>query len=428
MIAKVRVRDLEPNPFRNMAEYPIDEEKIARLVESIKATGFWPDLLARRVDGKMQLAYGVHRRAALRKALGPDAEIEVAIAPLSDEDMLQIMSRENMTEWGTSTKVTHETVKAAVQAIADGRVTMRAGMDQRRFAPGFAVGDESKGTEHPYTATALAAFLGYPEERVEQVLTELDLMTEGLLREKDLEGQSPADINALVREAARVRRQREQEAKAAADEARRAQLDAERAEKERARALERAEAERKRAQLARDAEARQRAADAAARAKKEADEKAKVLRAARENERQAREEAERIRATAKERVRSVVKAVSEHVRAGRGRATARVVAEKAAHRPGDKHTPNIDAFAYRTQKEVAAMLERDQAAKALDALVKERRFISPTVRIDMVKTLVGLSNRSVDYAKRIADVPVDGTDTVDVKVKEAVLALPSPRR
>ena len=47
---KVQVKDIKPNPFRNLSNYPIDQEKVETLLASIQDTGFWDNLV-----GKMAL-------------------------------------------------------------------------------------------------------------------------------------------------------------------------------------------------------------------------------------------------------------------------------------------------------------------------------------------------------------------------------------
>ena len=48
---KIKVKNLLPNPFRNIDAYPIDQEKIRQLRNSIKETGFWDNILGRLANG-----------------------------------------------------------------------------------------------------------------------------------------------------------------------------------------------------------------------------------------------------------------------------------------------------------------------------------------------------------------------------------------
>lgn len=106
---KVKVKDLEPNPYRNMEKYPIDPYKVEALKNSISETEFWDNLLARKRDDKYQIAYGHHRLIALRES--GIKEIDIPIRDLDDARMIQIMANENMNEWKMSPSIVLETVK-----------------------------------------------------------------------------------------------------------------------------------------------------------------------------------------------------------------------------------------------------------------------------------------------------------------------------
>jgi ParB-like chromosome segregation protein Spo0J len=64
---KFPIKSIKPNPFRDPANFPIQAEKIEALRESIHATEYWGNILARLVDGGAELAYGHHRIEALRQ-------------------------------------------------------------------------------------------------------------------------------------------------------------------------------------------------------------------------------------------------------------------------------------------------------------------------------------------------------------------------
>lgn len=109
---KVKVKDLKPNPYRDMANYPINQDKLQTLKKSIEQTGFWDNILARQVDGQIQIAYGHHRLQALKEVFSGDYQVEVPIKDLSDELMLKIMANENMEEWQSSVAIVDETIRA----------------------------------------------------------------------------------------------------------------------------------------------------------------------------------------------------------------------------------------------------------------------------------------------------------------------------
>ncbi len=121
----VSLKDIVPNPFRNMERYPIDEAKVKSLMESFDRTGYWGNIVGRRANGKVEFAYGHHRRIAMqRKKM---KEVEVIVREVSDADMLRMMADENMTEWATNSAVEQETIRSVVLAYADGKIELDEG-------------------------------------------------------------------------------------------------------------------------------------------------------------------------------------------------------------------------------------------------------------------------------------------------------------
>ena len=144
---KIKLKDLRPNPFRNLGEpYVIDMKKVESIAASIRTTGFWDNLLVRRAasigfeepecpgedckacsgeycythfnqpcdcDGYerhvdkppnastlYEIAYGHHRLEALRllvrKSLIDDEYmVEAPVRVLDDGAMVRIMAAEN---------------------------------------------------------------------------------------------------------------------------------------------------------------------------------------------------------------------------------------------------------------------------------------------------------------------------------------------
>ena len=66
----VKVKDVSPNPYRNIEHYPLNKDKIIALTQSIEKTGFWDNLVAREVNGKIEIAYGHHRIEAIKTCRG----------------------------------------------------------------------------------------------------------------------------------------------------------------------------------------------------------------------------------------------------------------------------------------------------------------------------------------------------------------------
>ncbi len=79
--------------------------------------------------------------------------------------MLQIMARENMEQWGALVSIEHETVKAVIEAYAQGiiqlpKLSLKTPKTKIRYAPSFSFDVPSPTTEHPYTAPMIAEFKG----------------------------------------------------------------------------------------------------------------------------------------------------------------------------------------------------------------------------------------------------------------------------
>ena len=205
----ISLKDIVPNPFRNMERYPIDEAKVKSLVESFDRTGYWGNIVGRRANGKVEFAYGHHRRIAMqRKKM---KEVEVIIREVSDADMLRMMADENMTEWATNSAVEQETIRSVVLAYSDGKIELERPADKVplssiRNAPEFStvkkdVFKNLKDIPKPYNAESIARFLGWMSgeqvsPRVRNALTVLETaeameapeefkeMTEGLSSDK----------------------------------------------------------------------------------------------------------------------------------------------------------------------------------------------------------------------------------------------------
>jgi len=108
---KIQIKDLKPNPFRDMENYPINQEKVQSLTNSINQTGFWDNILARKNNGNIEIAYGHHRLVVLKKLFRPDDYVDIPVKELDDATMIRIMANENMNEWDTSIQIINETVK-----------------------------------------------------------------------------------------------------------------------------------------------------------------------------------------------------------------------------------------------------------------------------------------------------------------------------
>jgi len=218
---KLKLKDILPNPFRDLKSNPLIEEKIEELVGSINLTGFWDNVVVRiNAAGKAELAYGHHRlAAALRAGI---AEADFIVKDLSDAMMIQIMDSENRETYGSTPLSLIESVKAVVKSLAKGTIpafvlAKDVRKDSIRYAPSFIPGGDVGGTspQVAYTASNVAEFLGRmqsrgegrkkPEDCIVAALNALHLKEAGhfsddLLTTKDRTGATvPITTNELLR-------------------------------------------------------------------------------------------------------------------------------------------------------------------------------------------------------------------------------------
>lgn len=170
---KVKVKDVSPNPYRNIEHYPLNKDKIIALTQSIEKTGFWDNLVAREVNGKIEIAYGHHRIEALRLAegFGYDFEFELPIKDIDNGTMIQIMANENMQEWSHSIGVIDETVKVAKKFLEN---------NTQLFSG-------KKSNNNKLGANDISDFLGWNQSKVSQSLKRLSLIEEGTITKEAVE-------------------------------------------------------------------------------------------------------------------------------------------------------------------------------------------------------------------------------------------------
>jgi nitrogen regulatory protein PII len=377
------IRDIQPNPFRHIDRYPVREDKVQALRESLRSTGFWDNLVAREVNGKAEIAYGHHRLVALREEFGPRHKVNLIVRDLSDEDMLQIMARENMEEWGTSAAIEHETIRAVVEAYAEGQIELsppsaKTNASQLRYAPSFIPDADRTGGPHPYTAQTLADFLGWlkpggrPQEKVMTALGALQLIEEDILREREFEELSSKQAQAVVRETRKAKKAGETMVSLHEKQAKEAER---RAELEKARQKQ-AEKER-RAQDAKDAKkARERAL------RRKRAEKLKAEAATKE---------------APKRAKKVGQAVAEGMRDGEGTRQAADIAARADSRPKGP-PPEIGKFSRSLTSDLRKVLDPESyVGRRLQAVVDNAEYLGDFNRRELVETLRKLKGRVQTY-------------------------------
>ena len=209
---KIEVNKLKPNPFRHLERYPIDRAKIEALKRSIRDTGFWDNILVRKVKDGYEIAYGHHRLIALKQDKESQIkEIDVPVRDLDDTHMAKIMAHENMEEWGHSAIIEQETVRAIVEGYAEGKIQlpMTKHKDGRgsitlRYAPFFAPPRGEAKTDKPYTAATLAEFLGWNHTKIVHILDALSVVEDQLVDEKEFKDLTTRQAESVAAETRRV--------------------------------------------------------------------------------------------------------------------------------------------------------------------------------------------------------------------------------
>jgi chemotaxis protein histidine kinase CheA len=109
----VALKDVKPNPFRDLPNYKLNDDKVEALMASINSTGFWANVIGRlNPAGEFEIAYGHHRVEAARRVLGPDHTHTFPAYPLSDTVMIRMMADENSDAW--SNQVGHTNLVVGV--------------------------------------------------------------------------------------------------------------------------------------------------------------------------------------------------------------------------------------------------------------------------------------------------------------------------
>jgi len=225
MLKTVSVSSLTANPFRKLDDYPIDRDKIDALKESIESTGFWGTIVARKKGSKYEIAFGHHRMAALQE-LGIK-RCDIIVRDLSNEDMVQMMARENLEEWGTSAYIEAQTVESTIRAYGNGEIELpepesKTNEKHIRYA-------QKSILEHPYTKQTVAKFLGWlnpqglANHACNVAFEMIDAFDAKVVTRKQLRGVKRDVAREIVTKAMGLKREQERIARQKAMEAKRAE-------------------------------------------------------------------------------------------------------------------------------------------------------------------------------------------------------------
>ena len=210
---KVKIKDLEPNPFRDIKNYPINSEKIESLAKSINQTGFWDNILARKKDGKIQIAYGHHRLVVLQRNFKPDHIIDIPVKDLDDATMIRIMANENDESWAITPGIIDETVRVTYEylnSLLSLKKEVKRGQETTFLeglpVPKYIDSDPKNGYRMSPLAKQISNWLGgnWNEKRVYYSLERLGLIEEDVLDKESVESlptdQAARDFTAAVKE------------------------------------------------------------------------------------------------------------------------------------------------------------------------------------------------------------------------------------
>ena len=134
---EIRLRDVRPNPYRQLERYHLQPARLKSLESSIEDTGFWSNIIGRlNDDDTFEIAYGHHRLQAAINVLGEDHFQSFPIADLQDYAMLQMMVRVNSEHWGCTSEHNNLAVEQ-VRDFLDGILDTYPTWDAALAAPEF---------------------------------------------------------------------------------------------------------------------------------------------------------------------------------------------------------------------------------------------------------------------------------------------------
>jgi ribosomal protein S13 len=123
-IKDVRLDLIDANPHRDLKTYPWMERKVESLMRSINDVGFWASVIGRPKGRRYELAFGHHRLEAAERL--KMKALPLIVAPLSDQQMLQYMGRENGEDYSADFLLMLNTWEGAVKFASSVRTEKTA--------------------------------------------------------------------------------------------------------------------------------------------------------------------------------------------------------------------------------------------------------------------------------------------------------------
>jgi len=112
---RIKLKDIRPNPYRDMDIDPLNSKAINSLKLSIDQHGFWNGLQVRKSGKHYELIFGHHRLKAAIDAGIKTAEIPVV--RMTDEETVRAMATENATHRETNFSACANDVAAACRVL-----------------------------------------------------------------------------------------------------------------------------------------------------------------------------------------------------------------------------------------------------------------------------------------------------------------------
>lgn len=116
-LVNIPIGKLKPNPYRNLATYPWDEEKLRDLQKSYAEVGMWEGIIARPSGKSFELPFAHHRVEAARRS--EFETVPVIVKDLTDEQMIKMMAHENGEDYSTNFIVQLNTWEGGIQYLTE---------------------------------------------------------------------------------------------------------------------------------------------------------------------------------------------------------------------------------------------------------------------------------------------------------------------
>jgi hypothetical protein len=164
---EVPIESIKSSPFRRLKEFPLNEGKIEKMRSSIRRTGLWPNIQARKVGDDYELAAGHHRVEAARRE--KMKVVGLNVGNYDDATMLAMMAADNDEAWDMNPSFILETVKGAKSFFEKGLIPPTSAVKHKCFL-------KESDIEH-----WIHTFLDWPRHRVTEALAQLAAIEKGTL-------------------------------------------------------------------------------------------------------------------------------------------------------------------------------------------------------------------------------------------------------